>query len=231
MGKWLIGICGTDIAMREKIKNICSDVLKLSSVFFEIIQFEDGEQFLSCGRDVDVLIIDIEMTGKSRQDVKQYIRKISGITKIIFVASDSSQMFSGVGVRMYGLVLKSQLEERLGEMISSVLQEVSPYMLLDKGIDSREILYICSEHIYSRFVMSEGREPLIRISLNELERMLSKQGFIRVHRGYLVNARQIEHFSDREIMICGIRIPVSSRRKSQVKEKYRQYCGESMGHS
>ncbi len=230
MRKLLIGICDADSVVRDKTENICNNMLEPSSIEHEIIQFEDSEFLLSDDRDLDILILDIEIPGKRGTSVKQYLRDVALGTLVIFVANDAGLVFSAFGLQVFGFVLKSRLEEQLNDIFASALQAVISYVLLEEGIDSRDILYICSEHIYSRFVMREGKDRFVRISLHELECMLSKQGFIRIHRSYLVNAKWIESICDKVIMVNGIQIPVSSRRKGEVKEKYRRYRGENTEH-
>ncbi|MCI8409279.1 MAG: LytTR family transcriptional regulator [Lachnospiraceae bacterium] len=65
--------------------------------------------------------------------------------------------------------------------------------MIDKteGMDSRTIVYIESERVYSIFYMDNGEKVYVRKPLNDLERILESEGIIRIHRSYMVNVQWI----------------------------------------
>lgn len=109
MRELLIGICDAELAVGERIKNICSNELELSSMKYkyEITLFEDSGQALSCDRNMDVLILDIEMLNRNGMEVKQYLQNVALGTLVIFITNDTGLVFSAYGLQVFGFVLRN----------------------------------------------------------------------------------------------------------------------------
>jgi two-component system, LytTR family, response regulator len=68
---------------------------------------------------------------------------------------------------------------------------------------------------YARVHLSD-RHFLTQISLQELEQVLPAAYFLRIHRSYIVNIRNIRAFSAHEIEIAGITLPIGRTYVEQV---------------
>jgi hypothetical protein len=80
----------------------------------------------------------------------------------------------------------------------------------------RDILAISSAGNYVEFVLRDGRKPLMRAPLSNLEAQLSVDGFVRTHRSWLVNVMQVtglkpEGSGDYEIELGAVTVPLSRR--------------------
>ena len=61
----------------------------------------------------------------------------------------------------------------------------------------------------------------IRGTMQDYEIMLARQGFVRIHLGYIVNLRQCYSIEKSEmIMTDGARLPISRDRHKAVKEQF-----------
>lgn len=68
-----------------------------------------------------------------------------------------------------------------------------------------------------------GREqPLeLRKQMQQLEAELTGRGFLRIHKGYLVNYRFIRKICETDVILTTEqRLPVSRRRLSDIREEY-----------
>lgn len=80
-----------------------------------------------------------------------------------------------------------------------------------------EIIAARSEGNYVEFNLLDGRRPLMRATMAEVERMLAVNGFIRVHRSWLVNPDHIRESrsagsGDRRLLMGGdVEVPASRR--------------------
>ena len=101
---------------------------------------------------------------------------------------------------------------------------MNQYIILDETWDSRKILYIHSERIYSCIHLTDGTQEILRKPISKLENELDDVGFIRIHRSYLVNAMMIDRLSEAYVYLAGEKIPISIRNRRGVKEKYRLFC-------
>ncbi|HTE11928.1 MAG TPA: response regulator transcription factor [Chitinophagaceae bacterium] len=78
-----------------------------------------------------------------------------------------------------------------------------------------DILYIESLKEYIRIV-ANGKSILTKFQLNQMEELLTKGKFIRVHRSFIVSKARIESFSATEIEIAGKEIPIGRSYKEYV---------------
>ncbi|MBO9200652.1 MULTISPECIES: LytR/AlgR family response regulator transcription factor [Niastella] len=78
-----------------------------------------------------------------------------------------------------------------------------------------EILFIESLKEYIRITTKE-KSILTKFQLGQIEEMLAKNGFLRVHRSFLVAKNKIEAFSATDIEINGEQIPIGRSYKEVV---------------
>ncbi len=83
-------------------------------------------------------------------------------------------------------------------------------------VEVAEILR-CESHInYTQFYFTDGTKLLVTKTLKEFDKLLTDQGFIRVHQSHLINTRFIKEFLKSDgyiIMKDGTKVPVSTRKK------------------
>ena len=76
----------------------------------------------------------------------------------------------------------------------------------------------------------EGHTEPVRITsrMQKLEEELTPHGFLRVHKGYLVNFSAIDRFGGDELVLTsGTSIPISRSKVREVREKYLQLSREN----
>ncbi|MDE5903589.1 MAG: LytTR family DNA-binding domain-containing protein [Muribaculaceae bacterium] len=75
-------------------------------------------------------------------------------------------------------------------------------------VDIQDIAYIEAMDNYVK-VYRIGKPTVVsQITMKEVESMLPDDGFIRVHRSYIVSLRQIEKFSNRKIFLRNYQQPI-----------------------
>ena len=84
------------------------------------------------------------------------------------------------------------------------------------SIDLQKLLYIKAENNYISLI-EEHRQTMVRMTLQEILNNLSGKSFLRVHKSYVVNADRIQKLESRQILINGIKIPVSKSFMNGVK--------------
>jgi len=110
-------------------------------------------------------------------------------------------------------------------------QRQRPFMVPARGdekiilIDPADILYVFAQDDHAYLQTSEGRLPT-QFTLAELEKRLSRSGFFRAHRAYLVNLQQVKEvipytrdsFSLRLKNAAGTEIPLSKSAERELRE-------------
>jgi len=80
-----------------------------------------------------------------------------------------------------------------------------------------EILFIESLKEYIRITTKE-KSILTKFQLGQIEEMLARNGFLRVHRSFLVAKNKIDAFSATDVEINGEQIPIGRSYKETVME-------------
>ncbi|HEY8893255.1 MAG TPA: response regulator transcription factor [Niastella sp.] len=78
-----------------------------------------------------------------------------------------------------------------------------------------EILFIESLKEYIR-ITTKDKTILTKFQLGQIEEMLAKNGFLRIHRSFLIAKNKIDAFSATDVEIAGKQIPIGRSYKEQV---------------
>ncbi len=84
-------------------------------------------------------------------------------------------------------------------------------------LESDEILYAESDGNYSTIFLEEGRKIVLTKKLKEVNELLPKENFFRVHNSFIVNLNKIKEFIKTDgyvVLQSNHRIPVSRQKKS-----------------
>ena len=103
------------------------------------------------------------------------------------------------------------------------------YNRITFNIDLKRVIYFASEKRRIRILMEDGREHVFYEKLDELEEMLSgyNHHFLRIHKSYLVNERQIEQYHSKNVVMRnGDVLAVSREKRSMVCQLHMKLLAE-----
>lgn len=182
-------------------------------------------------KDFELLFLDIDMPGTDGITFARKIRASNSGMDIIFVSSREDKVFDALRTNPGGFVRKS----RFLEDISGVIDLWMKNRRKDKGvklvIQTREqtltipldtVLYIEGSDKTQLLHASNLSEPVqLRRSMQELEESLLPNGFLRIHKGYLVNYKFVRRLENTEAVLTnGESIPLSRRRVQEIRSRY-----------
>ena len=159
------------------------------------------------------------------------MRASNSRTDIIFVSSREDKVFDALRTNPGGFIRKGRFLEDAPEVIETWLKnrpkEEAPRLLVQGVRETSSyaldtILYIEGEgKIQNLYIMNQKEPAQLRRSMQELEEVLTPQGFLRIHKGYLVNYKYIRRLEDTEAVLTnGERIPLSRRRVQEIRKRY-----------
>lgn len=216
----LIAICDDDKEFVDEVLLICKECIQDRS---KIVTFYDGKELLEYSEDIDLIILDIEMPNINGIEVKNEIQKINDKTLIIFVTNHCEFVMDAFGINVLGFIVKNKLKVQLPMMLETASQTLNKYIMIDE-FNSRDVLYIKSEHNYGKLMLSNGKTYMVRTSMKQLEEKLIHYNFLRIHREYIVNMIWVENFYEDKIKVSGEKLPVATRLRGKVKKEYRKFC-------
>lgn len=187
----------------------------------------------------DIAILDLDYTDKNYTgiDIAKSLRKVRQDALIIFLTNYVEYAPEGYEVQAFRYILKSDLNKKLGPCLRLALdqlkssQKMMKIQINGELIDIRlsSILYFESQqHTVIVHVQkgSSTKKYLFYSSLTALETQLASNGFLRIHKSYLVNMDKLKKYQCHEaILTDGTILRVSEKNYSQQKEKYLRWKG------
>ena len=189
----------------------------------------------------DVLFLDIQMPGTSGIKLAETLSNLKCPPVVVFVTAFAEYAAQAFNLDAVDYVLKpvetSRLEKAL-DKIAQAMERRHPApcaervmrLAVERGgrrafIPVGDVVYIEAKADYSSVFTAAG-SYLVNESISSLEERLDPEGFLRVHRSYLVN---LDDIHDVEVARSGqmslkvervdASVPVSRRRALEVKER------------
>lgn len=126
------------------------------------------------------------------------------------------ELYSSVELALYNHAKLTGSAEDENLIISDALFIKSEGIFYRISFDN--ILYVKSAHVYIEIFLLDGSKKLVRCSLNDIIEKLS-DFFVRVHRGFIVNSKNITSIKNDSLMLDEIEIPIGKSFKEQLFEK------------
>ncbi len=195
----------------------------------------------------DVLLLDIDMPEVTGLEVAEQLNSLTKKPLLIFVTSHDELVYDSLQFHPFGFVRKSFLDKELPKVLQDCEKELGNKRQYyhfrtaegEVSLPLEEILYFEAEGNYlwvyagapgeaeDRAKYKEMRHAFrnnqrcyrFRETMATVQENLEKQGFVRVHRGFLVNQAAVELLGTEELkLVNGSSIPIG-RNYSEVARK------------
>ena len=212
----------------RKVRN-CFDENDISARY---TGFDDPRKLMECiqNEKIDVLFLDIDMPYHNGMDIAGYINENGLKTILIFITSHDALVYQTFAYRPFGFIRKTHIDQEIDELVKRVNRELlenKQELVFRKGQDLirvliRDIIYIEAEKNY---LMIRTCDEMIRIreTMTNVLNELQGKGFIRCHKGYLVNADRIEKLISSEVLLRtgdeSMALPVGRSYEKEVRKK------------
>lgn len=203
-----IVICDDEKKILEDIHGKVKTALDKQEIQAEYFCLEDSRDLMEHLKEqkIDVLFLDIDMPYFSGMDIAAYINEKGLKTILIFVTSHDTLVYQTFAYRPFGFIRKTHLDEELEELAERIKKELfdrKEELTILKGpeltrIRIKDLVYMESEGNYLNFHMKDDVIK-VRETLGNMENELMAKGFIRCHKGYLVNGDYIEKLKSAEM--------------------------------
>lgn len=184
--------------------------------------------------DLAVLDIDFPEEKYSGIDLARMLRSARHDATIIFLSNYIEYAPEGYEVQAFRYVLKSEVPQKLDHYLTQALEKRdSMWQTLTVAINRENLQFRLSDIIY---IEAQGHAVLLHLpgqqthrvysSLGKLEQELDEKGFLRIHKGFLVNMAHIQQFKSTGALLTGnLQIPVSEKNYAALKKKYLLWKG------
>ena len=169
-----------------------------------------------------------------------FLRTLRNPPKVIFTTAYKDYAVDAFDLDAIDYLLKPVTLERLIRAINKVTIEAMPvisdeqkilepegfaYFRCDRKmikVKYDDILFIESMKDYVK-VVREGDKPLlVKQSITSLENMLPANQFVRIHRSFIVSIKKITAFTNHDIEIAGVEIPIGRLYSQHIERLQKQ---------
>ena len=209
----------------EKVKAILPDS--------KITEFTDSRRLLGNLQQegCELLLLDIDMPEKTGLDIAGWLDRLMHKPLLVFVTSHDELVYDSLMFHPFGFIRKNCLDEELEKVLRDCEKELSQkekYFSFKSGNENvrlkiSEIHYLESEGNYLK-LYAEKEMYRIRDTIASVEEELSEKGFIRFHRGFLVNQQAVKILRvDEAEIVTGERIPIGRNYAETAKKRLMRY--------
>ena len=208
--------------------------LKEKNAEYKLFSFSNPLNFLASAKEekFDLSFLDIDMPEMTGLEVANQLGEIAKSGQIIFLSQREDLVFECLKFHPFGFIRKSKLIDDFSLMMNQFYQTISnaesdetKIEFIDKtktfSFKIKEIVYIEGDRNYQKVVLKDKSSQNIRVPLGQLEDKLKDHGFIRIHKGYLLNYLYIRSIEGEEVYLTtGISLPMAKKRKDEIMKQY-----------
>lgn len=203
-----ITICDDESEILYEIHKKVRRSFEENEVSAEFSCLEDSRELMQSlqNENIDVLFLDIDMPYFSGMDVAGAVNEMGLKTILVFVTSHDALVYQTFAYRPFGFLRKTHIDEELDELVKRIGKELldrKQELVIQKGTEIiriliKDIVYIEAEGNYLNICLKEDVVK-VRETMTKIEKELGCKGFIRCHKGYLINGEYIGKMKSTEI--------------------------------
>ena len=227
-----IAVCDDESKILEEIAAFIEKEFSGSRV----LTFSDGQSFLTAvksapEKEPEVLLIDIDMPGMSGMEVAAALAEEKSRTLIVFVTAHDELVYDSFKYHPFAFVRKKYLEDELRAVLKDCQKEIdgrSRRFVFQNGgqtinLAQSEILYFEGQANYLA-IHTTGDEYRMRSTMTAVEKELENSGFLRIHKGFLVNLAHIKILKSENLELDnGELLPIGKSYSDEAKKSILRY--------
>lgn len=228
-----IAICDDEIIFRDRIVDYLRPYKEKSSEI-KVSEFCCGEDLIAKydqGYKFDLIFLDIEMTGINGVEAGRKIRLIDRDVMLIFVTAYTEYVSDAFNLNAIQFLEKPVCQEKFNKELETAIciykKKTFKYKINFKNscsfLEVKDIIFIETYGRHLRAVtITNTYEYLGNISIEESK--LSEYGFVRCHKGYLLNMSFINKFDKEKFILTNNKtVPISRYLRCEVLSKLDLY--------
>lgn len=233
MDRLRIAFCDDDSRFRAALREAAEAAFRAHGLRCDCFEAGSAAELSAVlgHRSFDLLFLDIEMPGMDGIRFGEELRARGCRADIVYVSNMEDKVYEIFRVHPWSFLRKSHFAQELPALLDEYARarrDQSDILLLTGAsggavaVDPVALVYAEAVGKTQKLVFSGGEEPaLIRVTMRDLEEKLLPFGFIRIHKGFLVNFRFIRKITSRSVLLdTGGDLPVGRDRLQSARERY-----------
>lgn len=225
---------------KKYVKAECTRILQDTEEFEVGPIFSSGKDALGylSGNQADVIFLDIDMPEINGFKVAKVLCERYKNIKIVFVSAYDNFVYNSFEFYPFAFLRKTHVSDELPRVLERIIEikeNKDNKLMLNtslgiKSVDISSILFAESVKNYYKLHLLNGEELVCRGTLSDLEKILKKNDFFRIHSAFLINFERIERLIENNfIIISETKLPIAQRRMRDFKKAYMEYLRRCFG--
>lgn len=229
-----IAVCDDSRIAVDTATAAAESILREAGLGADIARFTKPVDLLRhCERElVELVLLDIEMPGLDGIELGRALKSREPAPEIIYISNREDKVFAALHIHPFGFVRKGQFMKDMEDVLKSYAAQRKKRRRDKKivvvtpdgqtGVAVTSIRYFEGSGTYQQMFLA-GREEPIRISsrMKLLEEELAPEGFLRIHKGYLVNHAYIASIRTGEVVLeDGVSLPIRRGATQEIRSAY-----------
>ena len=222
-------ICDDEPQMLKQISAVVQATAKDSV----IREFSDGISLCNALKEeaCDVLLLDIDLPDISGLCVAECLKDMEQKPMLVFVTSHDELVYDSFHFHPFGFIRKTCIKAELAKVLEDCIRELrgrEQFFCFKSGSTNvrlriPEICYFESDGNYLKVFTVED-EYRLRDTIAAVEEQLTGKGFIRLHRGFLVNQSAIKIWGSDEVhLFTEKKLPIGRNYGESAKKQWMRY--------
>jgi DNA-binding LytR/AlgR family response regulator len=189
---------------------------------------------------VDILFLDIKMPQLSGTE---FLRSLKNQPDVIFTTAYREYAVEAFDLEAADYLLKPISLERFIKAVNKICDRDDVIEDIDRGISNGNsaaflyfradrkmvkvlvdhIIYVESQKDYIKIIRRDDKPLIVKQSITSMEDMLPVNKFLRIHRSFIVATDKVTAFTQQDVEMGGIQIPIGRAYLHQVKQLLNKY--------
>lgn len=227
-----IAICEDETHFAAHLQDIVQQYLEQKARKAAILLYSSGEELSCSGIIPDIILMDIQLSGKNGMDTMKRLREAGCNSQVIFITAYPEYVFQAFDVDAIQYLEKpidqSKLFSALDKAWNRAVSDDEKTMILTKRasvskVRIKDITY-CEVFNHQTIIHTLSDRYSYSGTLDSLEPELDKR-FFRCHRSYLVN---LDYVVDKEpgiaLLVGGSKVFISRRKQQEFTLRLLESC-------
>lgn len=213
--------------------DICVQVQQILGVETTVQMYTDPVRCLADLRQnlYDIVLLDIDMPELSGMDIAAALQEQEQKPILIFVTSQDSFVYESFRYHPFGFIRKDYMEDEL----ERVLREANEQWKRNRNrytfrCDNKTVSLFLQDILYmeakGNYLEIHAKEEIYRIreTMAAVQNELASCGFVRIHKGFLVNQQEVYTVgADTCSLTDGTILPIGRSYREQARETLMRY--------
>lgn len=199
----------------------------------KILCFSSGHELLEQLKKAvcDILFLDIDMPQISGMEIAELIKGDRGLPLLVFVTSHDELVYESFQYHPFAFIRKGYFDQEIEKVVS----DAGKYLeALDRRFHFRmagkELSILLSDILYFEadgnylIINTKSEAYRFRSTVADVESDLNPYGFIRIHKGFLVNQAAVRMFGREAVeLMDGVALPLGKSYAEHAKRRLLEY--------